>query len=108
MDFDFTEEQKMIRNVAREFARKEIAPAAEYYDRNSEFPHEIHSKARKLGLINVVIPEEYGGSGLSAIEMILVTEELAWGCAGMATSIMCNDLGLMPILRFRCSLTKRN
>jgi acyl-CoA dehydrogenase len=99
MDFDFTEEQKMIRNVAREFARKEIAPAAEYYDRNSEFPHEIQSKARKLGLINVVIPEEYGGSGLSAIEMILVTEELAWGCAGIAVSgIAINTLTAQPIL----------
>ncbi|HKQ31941.1 MAG TPA: acyl-CoA dehydrogenase family protein, partial [Thermodesulfobacteriota bacterium] len=99
MDFDFTEEQKMIRSVAREFARNEIAPRAEYYDRNSEFPHEIQRKARGLGLINVIIPEEYGGSGLSAIEMIIVTEELAWGCAGIAVGgIAINTLTAQPIL----------
>lgn len=99
MDFDFTEEQKMIRRVARDFSRKEIAPAAAYYDRTAEFPHEIQAKARKLGLINVVIPEEYGGSGLSAIEMILVTEELAWGCAGIAVGgITINTLTAQPIL----------
>jgi acyl-CoA dehydrogenase len=99
MDFDFTEEQKMIRSVAREFARKEIAPNAEYYDRSSEFPHEIQRKARELGLINVIIPEEYGGSGLSAIEMIIVGEELAWGCAGIAVGgIAINTLAAQPIL----------
>lgn len=99
MDFDFTEEQKMIRSVAREFARKEIAPNAEYYDRSSEFPHEIQRKARELGLINVIIPEEYGGSGLSAIEMIIVGEELAWGCAGIAVGgIAINTLTAQPIL----------
>jgi acyl-CoA dehydrogenase len=99
MDFDFTEEQKMIRSVAREFARNEIAPRAEYYDRNYEFPHEIQRKARELGLINVIIPEEYGGSGLSAIEMIIVTEELAWGCAGIAVGgIAINTLTAQPIL----------
>ncbi|KAB2832847.1 MAG: acyl-CoA dehydrogenase, partial [Candidatus Dadabacteria bacterium] len=99
MDFDFTEEQKMIRSVAREFARKEIAPHAEYYDRTGEFPHEIQRKARELGLINVIIPEEYGGSGLSAIEMIVVGEELAWGCAGIAVGgIAINTLAAQPIL----------
>ena len=99
MDFDFTEEQKMIRSVAREFARKEIAPSAARYDRSAEFPHDIQAKARELGLINVVIPEEYGGSGLSAIEMILVTEELAWGCAGIAVGgIAINTLTAQPIL----------
>ncbi|MEQ9619275.1 MAG: acyl-CoA dehydrogenase family protein [Deltaproteobacteria bacterium] len=99
MDFDFTEEQKMIRGVAREFARKEIAPAADYCDRKAEFPHEIQEKARKLGLINVVIPEEYGGSGLSAIEMIIVAEELAWGCAGITVGgIAVNTLTAQPII----------
>jgi hypothetical protein len=99
MDFGFTEEQMMIRSIAREFARKEIAPNAEYYDRSSEFPHEIQRKARELGLINVIIPEEYGGSGLSAIEMIIVGEELAWGCSGIAVGgIAINTLAAQPIL----------
>jgi alkylation response protein AidB-like acyl-CoA dehydrogenase len=53
----------MIQNLAREFARKEIAPNADYYDKKAEFPHEIQAKARELGLINVLIPEKYGGFG---------------------------------------------
>lgn len=109
MDFDFTEEQIMIRSVAREFARNEIAPAAVYYDRNPEFPHGIQDKARALGLINVIIPEEYGGSGLSAIEMILVTEELAWGCAGIAVGgIAINTLTAQPILLAGSHEQKKN
>lgn len=99
MDFDFTEEQKMIRSVAREFARKEIAPAAAEYDKKAEFPHEIQAKARELGLINVLIPEKYGGSGLSAVEMIMVTEELAWACTGITVGgIVMSTLTSQPIL----------
>ena len=99
MDFGFTEEQKMIREVAREFARKEIAPAAAQYDKKAEFPHEIQAKARELGLINVLIPEKYGGSGLSAVEMIIVTEELAWACTGITVGgIVMSTLTSQPIL----------
>lgn len=99
MDFEFTEEQKMIRDVAREFARKEIAPVASEYDNRSEFPREVHAKARELGLINVVIPEKYGGSGLSAVEMIIVTEELAWACSGITVGgIAMSTLTSQPIL----------
>jgi acyl-CoA dehydrogenase len=89
----------MIRNVAREFARNEIAPVSAYFDKTAEFPHEIQRKARELGLVNVIIPEEYGGSGLSAVEMIIVAEELAWGCAGIAVGgIAINTLTAQPIL----------
>jgi acyl-CoA dehydrogenase len=99
MDFGFTEEQKMIRSVAREFARNEIAPVSAYFDKTAEFPHEIQRKARELGLVNVIIPEVYGGSGLSAVEMIIVAEELAWGCAGIAVGgIAINTLTAQPIL----------
>jgi acyl-CoA dehydrogenase len=99
MDFNLSDEQKMIQNLAREFARKEIAPIADYYDKKVEFPHEIQAKARELGLINVVIPEKYGGSGLSAVEMIIVTEELAWACTGITVGgIVMSTLTSQPIL----------
>ena len=78
--------------------RAEIAPAAAKYDQSGEFPLEIIQKAWELGLASVSIPSEYNGVGLSLFDSCLVVEELAWGCAGMATSIMCNDLGLTPIL----------
>ena len=59
---------------------------------------EIIKKAWELGLASVSVPNDYDGVGLSLFDSCLVVEELAWGCAGMATSIMCNDLGLTPIL----------
>lgn len=99
MVFPLTEEQRMIRDLAREFARKEIAPMAGHYDKKAEFPHPIVAKARELGLINLSIPTRYGGVGLSIIETALVTEEFAWGCTGIAVAtIVINDLTSVPIL----------
>jgi len=98
MEFALTDEQLALQATARRFAESEIAPAAAHYDETGDFPREIIQKAWELGLSSTCIPSEYGGVGLSAVESCLVTEEIAWGCAGMATSIMCNDLGLMPIV----------
>jgi acyl-CoA dehydrogenase len=99
MDFNFTQEQRMIKDLAREFARKEIAPVAAYYDKKVEFPHEIQARARELGLINVLIPEKYGGSGLTAIEMIIVAEELSWACTGFTVGgVTMSTLTSQPIL----------
>lgn len=67
MEFNLTEDQEMIKNLARDFTRKEIAPIADYYDKKAEFPHTLQAKARELGLINVGIPEVYGGSGIQLI-----------------------------------------
>jgi acyl-CoA dehydrogenase len=98
MDFALTDEQLALQETARRFAREEIAPVAARYDQSGEFPRHIMERAWELGLSSTCIPSELGGVGLDSVASALVTEELAWGCAGMATSIMCNDLGLMPIL----------
>jgi len=98
MDFSLSDEQLALQETARRFAHQEIAPQAARYDQSGEFPTEIIRKAWELGLSSVSIPSEYGGVGLNLFDSCLVVEELAWGCAGMATSIMCNDLGLTPIL----------
>jgi len=99
MAFLLTEEQQMIKNLAGEFARNEIAPLAGHYDKKAEFPHPIVAKARELGLTNLSIPVRYGGVGLSPIEMVLVIEELAWGCTGIAVAaVVVNDLTANPIL----------
>ena len=98
MDFSLSDEQLALQETARRFAQQEIAPQAARYDQSGEFPTEIIRKAWELGLSSVSIPSEYGGVGLNLFDSCLVVEELAWGCAGMATSIMCNDLGLTPIL----------
>jgi acyl-CoA dehydrogenase len=98
VDFALTEEQEELRRVAREFAQNEIAPVAMAFDKTGEFPWEIYRKAYDIGLMNVSVPTAYGGGGLSAIECCLIVEELGAACAGMTTSIMVNDLALMPIL----------
>jgi acyl-CoA dehydrogenase len=98
MDFQLSDEQLALQETARRFAQTEIAPIAARHDQTGEFPMEVMRKAWELGLSSESIPPEYGGVGLSLFDAVLVVEELAWGCAGMATSIMCNDLGLTPIL----------
>jgi acyl-CoA dehydrogenase len=98
MDFSLSDEQQALQATARRFAQAEIAPVAARYDQTAEFPREIIRKAWELGLVSTCIPEAYGGVGLGILDACLAVEELAWGCAGMATSMMCNDLGLTPIL----------
>jgi len=98
MDFELSDEQLALQDTARRFAREAIAPIAAQHDQSGEFPREVMRKAWELGLSSVSIPEAYGGVGLGLLESCLLVEELAWGCAGMTTSIMANDLGLTPIL----------
>jgi acyl-CoA dehydrogenase len=98
MDFALTDEQLALQETARRFAREEIAPVAAAYDPSGEFPRAIIGRAWELGLASTAIPAEFGGVGLSLVDTCLVTEEIAWGCAGFGTSIMCNDLGLTPII----------
>jgi len=98
MDFDLSDEQRSLQETARRFARDRIAPAAPEHDEHGSFPRDILLEAFELGLMSTCIPPEYGGIGLPLLDHALMTEELSWGCAGMATSIMCNDLGLSPIL----------
>lgn len=92
------EEQQLLKESAHRFAEGEIRPVAPTYDRSGEFPAELLAKAYALGFVNLSVPAEYGGSGLSNLDCCLVVEELAWGCAGVTTSCVANDLALIPIL----------
>jgi acyl-CoA dehydrogenase len=98
VSFALTDEQKALRELAREFAEKEIRPRAAEYDEHSTHPADVIAKAHKLGLVNAHIPAEYGGLELSVFDGMLIGEELAWGCSGMATSIVANALGAAPVL----------
>jgi len=98
MDLSFTEEQEALVATAREFTRKEIIPHAAHYDETGEFPREIFKKAWETGLMNIEIPEAYGGLGGSCLDNCLVQEEVAFGCAGINTSLSANSLGAMPLL----------
>ncbi len=96
--FSLTEEQELIRKLARDFAQKEMAPRAEHYDETAEYPWEVIEKAHAAGLLNIVIPEEVGGVGAGSLEECLVSEEFFAGDAGMGTAMLANNLGLMPIV----------
>jgi acyl-CoA dehydrogenase len=92
MNFELTDEQKLVRQTAREFARREIQPVAAQCDRESRFPKEVFDKAREVGLVNMTVPTGFGGSGWGAFELALVTEELAWACTGIAGAFGLNTI----------------
>lgn len=98
MDFALSDDQLALQDTARRFAQTEIAPAAAAFDQSGEFPRDIIQRAWELGLSSTCIPQDFGGVGLDSVDNCIITEELAWGCSGMTTSIMANDLGLMPIV----------
>jgi len=100
VSFALTEEQKALRELAREFAANEIRPLERECDEHMRHPADVIAKAHEVGLMNVHVPEEYGGSALPAFDGMLVGEELYWGCAGIGTSISGNGLGAAPVILF--------
>ena len=98
LNFNLTPRQVELQQKAREFALKEVLPVAWYYDERDETPLFVLKKAFEQGLMNMDIPAEYGGQGLGLIEGVVVTEEIAAACPGLATSIFDNSLGMEPII----------
>jgi len=99
IDYELTDEQRAAIDMAHDFALNELRPIAEEWDRKGEFPGDlILPKACQAGLTTAAIPEEYGGGGLDPLTSAMVMEEMAWGCAGLATSIGANNLATAPIL----------
>lgn len=98
MDFELDDELLSLQQTARRFADEEIIPVAAEFDVSGEFPTEILRKAWELGLSHTLIPEEYGGVGLSILASCVAVEEVSRGCSGMTTSMISHDLGLTPIL----------
>ena len=97
VDFTLTDEQRALREMAHDFAVKEIRPKAWEYDRDGAWPEEILKKGWELGLMNSHVPEEYGGPGASYFEGALIEEEMGWGCSGIGTSLAANGLALAPL-----------
>ena len=97
IDFSLSEEQKALVETARRFTKERIIPVAAEADRESRFPMAVFKDAWEIGLVNSCCPAEYGGSGMGEVENALLTEELAYGCTGIQTSITANVLALTPI-----------
>ncbi len=98
ISFALTDDQKALQASVRKFAKEVMRPKAAHFDETAEFPREILAKGWELGFMNTTLGPDQGGMGLSHLDEALITEELAWGCAGMATSMVANDLAMLPIL----------
>lgn len=92
MDFSFSDEQEMMRKMARDFADNEIAPYAGDWDKENKFPEKVVKQMFELGLMTIGVPAEYGGPGLDHVAQNLVTEEISRGDAGLATTLAANTL----------------
>ncbi len=108
IDYTLTEEQVALRDMAREFARNEMRPVAARYDQSHDFAYEVMRKAFQAGLLTGNIPEAYGGGGLSSLDLAVLSEELAWGCAGLFTSMMACSLATTPIVLFGSEEQKKS
>ena len=98
VDLQLDEMQEMLRDLSHGFAVDEIRPNAERWDANSEYPRDAIRAAHELGILNLHIPEEYGGPGLGSMEEVLVNEELAWGDPGFATAAYATSLACAPLI----------
>jgi acyl-CoA dehydrogenase len=98
LNFELTPEQKTLVDETRRFTREKIIPIAAEADRTHEFPMDVFKEAWEIGLVGPNIPEEYGGAGMGEVDHVLLTEELAFGCTGIQTSMTANVLAATPIL----------
>jgi acyl-CoA dehydrogenase len=97
LNFNLSEEQSALVETARRFTRERIIPVAAAADRDAQFPREVFEDAWRLGLINATVPVEYNGAGLGELENAIITEQLAYGCTGIQTSMLANTLAGTPI-----------
>lgn len=93
-------EQKMIRLMAKDFARKELEPNAAAWEKNQAFPIDAVRKMGGLGLLGMMVPTEYGGSGAGAVSYCLALQEIAYACASTAVTMSVANLSTEPLLKF--------
>jgi alkylation response protein AidB-like acyl-CoA dehydrogenase len=99
VNFELTDEQRELQQVAHEFAERELRPIAPECDARSQFADGLLERAARAGLSSYAIPEEYGGGGVNALTASLIAEELSWGCGGLAGSISATMFPVRPLLK---------
>jgi acyl-CoA dehydrogenase len=97
LNFNLTPDQLKLQQKARDFALNEVLPVAWYYDEVDETPLDVLKKAHSAGIMNGDIPKQYGGQGFGLVENVIVVEEFAAACPGLATSLFDNSLGMEPL-----------
>ena len=108
MNFDLSEDQARVRDAVREFAEQEIAPGVVEREREERFPHGIVQKLGEMGILGMMVPEEYGGAGLDALSYIVAVEELARVCASTAVIMSVNNsVFCYPVEKYGSERQKR-
>jgi alkylation response protein AidB-like acyl-CoA dehydrogenase len=108
LNFDLTEEHRLVRDTVREFARERVAPVAAELDRDKRFPYDLVAELADLGLMGMTIPEEYGGSGADTLAYAIVVEELTRIDSSVAITLAAHhSLGTLPIYYFGTGEQKR-
>jgi butyryl-CoA dehydrogenase len=107
MKLQLTDEQIMIRDMIREFAKSEIEPAAQGYNERGDYPAEIIAKLGGLGLFGMMVPEAYGGSAAGAVSYSLALQEIAYSCASVAVTLSVTNLTTEPLMNFGTDDQKR-
>ncbi|MCK6550057.1 acyl-CoA dehydrogenase [Myxococcota bacterium] len=101
MDFELSDVQKQIRDMTQDFAAKEIRPLADSLDKEGRFPTELVKRMAELGLMGMMVPEEWGGSGLDAVSYAIAMENVSWGCASTGVTMSVNNsLYCDPVLKY--------
>jgi alkylation response protein AidB-like acyl-CoA dehydrogenase len=100
MDYFLTEEQEMIRDLARQIAEERIKPVRAEYDETGEFPHDIMKALAQADLFGLIMSEEHGGLGGGCMEQVVAVEELSRACLGISTTYAATFLGCFPILLY--------
>src|SRR3989338_2449989 len=101
MDFAVSDEQKMIQQMARDFAEKDVAPMASLLDQKAQFPSQHVAKMAELGLMGMMVPPEWGGSGLDTVSYVLALEEISAACASTGVTMSVNNsLYCAPVQKF--------
>ena len=100
MSFQLTAEQKMVRLMAKDFARKELEPEAAKRDKEEIFPVDVVKKMGRLGLLGMMVPVKYGGAGAGAVSYCLALQEIAYSCASTAVTMSVANLSTEPLLKF--------
>jgi alkylation response protein AidB-like acyl-CoA dehydrogenase len=100
ISFALTDEQRELQRAAREFTARELRPIAAQWDERENYPPDLLGKAASVGLTSYAIPAEHGGGGADSVTSALISEELSWGCAGLAATIQATMFPVRPLLRF--------
>jgi butyryl-CoA dehydrogenase len=108
MDFELTEEQQMVRELTRAFVKREVKPVASRLDREGIYPSELVKRLSEMGLMGMLVPQEFGGSGMDLLSCVVAMEEISKGWASLAVAMSVhNSLVCAPIARFGSAAQKQ-